>query len=399
MLCNGITQTFPFPFYVNDETDVRVVLRELATGVETRLVLNTDFVVAGVGSQSGGSISTVALYPSGYSITPIRGSDYLQETDLQNQGAYFSQVVEDALDRTVMMVQRLLDVYQRTVHLFDSDVDGVDGRHNANGNKIVNLKAGVDNEDAVNVAQMNAAILAGGGGGGGPGPIVPPPVSTGNVPPPTAAQVGFYLQATAANLWGWVAIPLHTVASIIDATSQGKQILLSTYAQMKVLLGLDQVNNTSDVNKPISTATANALATKLNTSSYVAGLGAATQSQMEAHAVYTVAATPGNTIFHPGVAKFFCNISGYPAAAVYSSFNISSIVAQPGLTALQVNIGSDLSNTGYAVLATINESAGQPTVSISSKTVGGFIITEKNAAGASAVVAGPFSIVGYGDFA
>lgn len=51
-----------------------------------------------------------------------------------------------------------------------------------------------------------------------------------------------------------------TVQGITDATNLGKSLLLSADQNAaKTQLGLDQVNNTNDANKPISTATQNAI--------------------------------------------------------------------------------------------------------------------------------------------
>lgn len=51
-----------------------------------------------------------------------------------------------------------------------------------------------------------------------------------------------------------------TVQGITDATTLGKSLLLSAdQAAGKTQLGLDQVNNTSDVNKPVSSATQQAI--------------------------------------------------------------------------------------------------------------------------------------------
>jgi len=54
-------------------------------------------------------------------------------------------------------------------------------------------------------------------------------------------------------------------ATDLDADPAGRVLLTATSAaERKQVLGLDQVNNTSDANKPVSTAQAEALATKMN---------------------------------------------------------------------------------------------------------------------------------------
>jgi hypothetical protein len=56
-----------------------------------------------------------------------------------------------------------------------------------------------------------------------------------------------------------------TAANISDATTSGRAILMAAnYATMKGLLALDQVDNTSDLNKPVSTAATAAFAPKVD---------------------------------------------------------------------------------------------------------------------------------------
>jgi hypothetical protein len=80
-------------------------------------------------------------------------------------------------------------------------------------------------------------------------------LTSGNVPVP-GANVGKWLKATGASAWAWTAI---AIADLSDATANAKSLLGMTYAQMKTALGIDNVSNTSDANKPVSTAQATAI--------------------------------------------------------------------------------------------------------------------------------------------
>jgi hypothetical protein len=76
------------------------------------------------------------------------------------------------------------------------------------------------------------------------------------------------------------------------------------------------------------------------------GLSAATQAQMEAASSNTVAATPLNTNWHPGVAKAWIN--GTTTGAINSSWNIASI-SDNGVGECTVFIATDFSSVNYVV--------------------------------------------------
>ena len=85
------------------------------------------------------------------------------------------------------------------------------------------------------------------------------------------------------------------------------------------------------------------------------GLAAATQAQMEAASSNTVAATPSNTNFHPGVAKVWikCDSSG----TIQASHNVSSIT-DAGTGEVTVTIATDFSSADYAIVTGVCASNG-----------------------------------------
>lgn len=105
--CNGVTTSFPYEFRILTATDLTVIVED-AAGVQTTLVLGVNYFLTGVGEEAGGLITTVVAYPAGSSLTGIRTPSFLQGVDLQNQGAFFAQVIEDALDLAAMRDQTLL---------------------------------------------------------------------------------------------------------------------------------------------------------------------------------------------------------------------------------------------------------------------------------------------------
>jgi hypothetical protein len=76
------------------------------------------------------------------------------------------------------------------------------------------------------------------------------------------------------------------------------------------------------------------------------GLSAATQAEMEAASSNTVAATPLNTNWHPGVAKAWINAT--TTGTINSSWNIASITDN-GVGECTVFIATDFSSVNYVV--------------------------------------------------
>jgi len=108
---NGATTTFPFGFKVFAAGDVLAVKLTVSTNVQTTLVLNTDYTVTlnqDQDSNPGGSITlTAGALPSGYTLTMTSDVQNLQPTDLTNQGGFYPDVINDALDRATIQIQQI----------------------------------------------------------------------------------------------------------------------------------------------------------------------------------------------------------------------------------------------------------------------------------------------------
>jgi hypothetical protein len=114
--CNGVTTSFPYAFKLLSTADMAVILQNSA-GVSSMLVYGTDFTLTGVGNDAGGNIVTTTAYASGNTLTGVRVPSFLQGVDLQNQGAFFAQVIEDALDLAAQRDQYLLERVERSIQL------------------------------------------------------------------------------------------------------------------------------------------------------------------------------------------------------------------------------------------------------------------------------------------
>lgn len=115
---NGVATTFPYAFKIFENADL-VVIKTDTEGVDTTLVLDSDYSVSGAGDDTGGNVTyplSGDLLATGEQLTIVREIDYLQETDLRNQGAWNPEVVEDEFDREVMMSQQLNEQASRALH-------------------------------------------------------------------------------------------------------------------------------------------------------------------------------------------------------------------------------------------------------------------------------------------
>lgn len=77
---NGTTGPWTVPFYFLANADLEVIYTD-AAGLETTLTLTTHYSVTGAGVPAGGTVTTVASYASGGTITVLRSVAILQETD------------------------------------------------------------------------------------------------------------------------------------------------------------------------------------------------------------------------------------------------------------------------------------------------------------------------------
>lgn len=117
---NGAAFVFPFSFKVFDKTDVRVILTD-PNGNATVANLDSDYSVqlnADQDDSPGGSLTyplSGAPMPSGNKLTILGGLVAAQSTDLTNVGRYLPQVVENAFDYAIILIQQLEEKMGRTL--------------------------------------------------------------------------------------------------------------------------------------------------------------------------------------------------------------------------------------------------------------------------------------------
>lgn len=116
----GTVGPFSYTFRIFAATDLKVIKRVVATGVETPLTLTTHYTVSGVGVVSGGSVTLVSALAVGEVLAIIRDAPLTQEIDLTNQGPFFPSTYENALDKATMLIQRLNEKLKRTFTLSET---------------------------------------------------------------------------------------------------------------------------------------------------------------------------------------------------------------------------------------------------------------------------------------
>jgi len=112
-LCNGATKEFDYRFRIFDAGHLRVRLHDGL--VPTDMFSGSDYTVTGVGNEGGGKVVMNAPPPAGKQLTITRDVPFVQETDLENQGAFYIEVIERALDEAAIRDQQLKEELGRAV--------------------------------------------------------------------------------------------------------------------------------------------------------------------------------------------------------------------------------------------------------------------------------------------
>jgi hypothetical protein len=122
---NGVQTVFSYNFLIPDQGQAVLYFTNPA-GVMTE-VPQTDWLLDTINNPNGGQFtyprvgSGAAVAPSGSTLTLVRTVPNIQSTNLRNQGAYYPQVVEAALDTLAMQTQQLQAYLDRSLQFPISD--------------------------------------------------------------------------------------------------------------------------------------------------------------------------------------------------------------------------------------------------------------------------------------
>jgi hypothetical protein len=108
----------PFTFKVFASADLNVVRLNTSTGVETSLVLSSDYTVALNGNQNtnpGGTVNLTVAASATSTVTITSDIANLQPTDLTNQGGFYPEVITDSLDRATIQIQQMSEDIGRSL--------------------------------------------------------------------------------------------------------------------------------------------------------------------------------------------------------------------------------------------------------------------------------------------
>ena len=157
---NGSASTFPFTFKVFTAAEIVVVRVTTATSTETTLTLTTDYTVALNPDQNGNPGGSITLVSGGVAQNLGTGFNLLitsnvqatQGTDLTNQGGFFPEVINDALDKSVILHQQQQEILDRSIRFSLTNTIGsleISESASARANKIL----GFDSQGEFQVAQ------------------------------------------------------------------------------------------------------------------------------------------------------------------------------------------------------------------------------------------------------
>ena len=119
---NGVATVFDYEFKITDEVDL-LVTQANSSGVETVLVLGTDYTVAGVGDNTGGSITLTTAPPSGEILAIEDDVDVSQLTPYGDQGAFFSRLHETSYDKNLRVARKALTQAARSLKVSASTIN------------------------------------------------------------------------------------------------------------------------------------------------------------------------------------------------------------------------------------------------------------------------------------
>ena len=122
---NGNTHTYPFAFKVFADSEIVVKKLEVSTSIETTLTLgaSNDYIVTLNSDQNGNPGGSITLksggnnqnLANGFQIVITSAVQSLQGTDLTNQGGFYPEVINDALDKSAILHQQQQDELDRSI--------------------------------------------------------------------------------------------------------------------------------------------------------------------------------------------------------------------------------------------------------------------------------------------
>lgn len=163
---NGTTVDFSFTFDILNETYVKVILENIATGVQTVKTLTSDYTV--VFNSLGGTITFITAPTSAYYVIIARELPLSQEVPYKTSTGFDAVRIEQSLDKLMAITQQLQDDLERVMKYpvgagvlnieMETPIANKGLKYNATANKIINTATDVD--EAIAEATAQAVIAA-----------------------------------------------------------------------------------------------------------------------------------------------------------------------------------------------------------------------------------------------
>ncbi|MBD1206883.1 MAG: hypothetical protein H9535_00520 [Ignavibacteria bacterium] len=116
---NGVQTVFTYSFEILNQADIKVFIGT------TQQTITTHYTVAGVGSETGGTITFLTAPTNGSVVTLLRSTTRARTVDYQQSGAFKSEVVNADFDRLMAIVQELDGVDQLSLKIPSTDATGL----------------------------------------------------------------------------------------------------------------------------------------------------------------------------------------------------------------------------------------------------------------------------------
>ncbi len=118
-LGDGTLKTYTFPFKINNDDDIRISIRDTSTGNIEALALNYDYSVSFERHKLGGSITLNNELEAAKQLTIFFDPEFHQDATFKNQGTYYPETHENALDRLTQYMHSLKERF-KSVMSFDT---------------------------------------------------------------------------------------------------------------------------------------------------------------------------------------------------------------------------------------------------------------------------------------
>jgi hypothetical protein len=149
---SGSTGPFSIPFYWLNTSEL-VVTKTSSAGVESTLVVTTNYTVTGAGTDTG-ALTLITTLAVGETLVIERSTTQTQGVDM-TRSVIDPEILEGALDKLLRLGQDVSYQASRSLRLYKDDTTG-SGVFNAGGQRIGNLGLGVDPTDAATMSQVEA---------------------------------------------------------------------------------------------------------------------------------------------------------------------------------------------------------------------------------------------------